>query len=210
MNCRQVQSLVSPYLDQRLSGHLMMEMEAHFHSCSQCAEERNAVQQVRLALRALPTHIPRQTLEARMVMDAARREPLFFMEASASARLPQRGRRLAMALTLSGVGLLTLSAPFAPSTFDVAQRAYRLRPGRAEAAVPGIVFGIEMNSAALPGMTLVRLSQPSPAIPVYTPSVVATGRVAVPASSLPLSVWSASPLPAQGGTELSLVGYHSR
>ena len=180
----------------------MLDMAAHLQSCPHCADECRAVQQVRLVLRALPTHIPRQTLEARMTADATRPSPFF---TTTDVRLPRRGQRLARTLALSALGLLTFAAPFAPAAFDGGYLP-SLRPSRPAAPVPGTVFVEDIGTSAASVPTLVRLSPVPP--PLTVNSLSRAGMVSVPASrvqngqarSLPLSVWGTpDPLQTPGG-----------
>lgn len=131
MNCQRVQQLVSPYLDHRLTGAEMLEMQRHLEHCGSCAAEYQAALEIKVLLRSLSSREPVGSLEARIAqrLDQEERPGAWIISAlpalivsppAAPVRLPQRGRRLAAALALSCVGLFTIAAPFAPTTADIA------------------------------------------------------------------------------------------
>jgi len=51
--CDQVQAFLMDYLDGRLSGREMQEIDAHFHECSDCAREGKSLRELQASLAAL-------------------------------------------------------------------------------------------------------------------------------------------------------------
>jgi len=138
VNCRSAQQLISPYLDQQLTGAEMLAMQQHLGSCAACAKEYRQVREVRLLLRSLSMVAPGQPLETRITHQlaantgprwkfAAGAAPLWSVPETVSR--PQRGRKLAGALALSCLALLMLAAPFAPSTGDAARAGAQREAG---------------------------------------------------------------------------------
>lgn len=209
MTCRQARELISPYLDQQLTGAQMLALQKHLSGCAACAAEHDEVHQVRVLLRSLTAIRPAQRMEnqiARRVADAEQDASAPFWEQAATHKIvgpaawrpltrPQRGRRLAGALALSCVGLLVLAAPFAPTTADVASTA-------------GLVaYAVPSEEAALGGF--LPQAAPSPRLTVPTASLHSFGpqgldaqgeaagavpRVSVPGASATLCGWSTGPL----------------
>jgi hypothetical protein len=61
--CNQVQASLSEYLDGRLAGHAMQEIDAHLESCQECAREWDAQRELQESLAALgpvpePANLP--------------------------------------------------------------------------------------------------------------------------------------------------------
>lgn len=114
MNCRQAQQLISPYVDQELTGQQMLDMQAHFAQCPQCAEEYHVVRQVKTLLCSLSAHSPNASLERCIVSNLDRSTQRRLHVTLQIDYRPQRGRRLATALALACLSILTVAAPFAP------------------------------------------------------------------------------------------------
>ncbi len=142
MNCRSAQQLISPYLDQQLTGTEMLAMQQHLKKCPACAEEYQQVREVRRLLRSLSPIAPDRPLETqitqRLVAGAgagwgfgAGTRALSGLPEALSR--PQRGQRLVEALALSCLALLMLAAPFAPATSDAARAGGAVPPGVMEA-----------------------------------------------------------------------------
>jgi hypothetical protein len=128
VNCRQARQLITPLVDQELTGQQMFEVQTHLANCAYCAEEYRVLQQMKLVLRSLSTQRPVTPLETRIVTSLNRefsgqRTTQIIMQISYR---PQRGRRLVTALALSCVGILVAAAPFAPGTVTMTS----LRPIR--------------------------------------------------------------------------------
>lgn len=207
MNCRSAQQLISPLLDQQLTGEEMLAMRRHLGECAACAEEYRQVHEVRGLLRGLSAVAPDAPLETRIAGRVAARAGLSWAGASRRAwgysaaeraARPQRGRRLAGGLALACVALLMLAAPFAPSTGDAARTDEAGRAGMMEA---------DLSQWAGP--------QPSPAFsrmdggleagrPLFDPARDAQAAWSVPQNQggtraqrqgeVTLSGWSAAPL----------------
>lgn len=161
MNCQSAQQLISPYLDQQLTGAEMLAMQRHLAGCADCAAEYRQVCEVRSLLRSLSAIAPDAPLEARIAERVAQgswaawgplvrlpldggRVPLDMGRVPDAALRPQRGRRLAGALALSGMALLLLAVPFAPSTGDAAQAGASSSAGVMEADL------VQGTASALP------------------------------------------------------------
>jgi predicted anti-sigma-YlaC factor YlaD len=136
VNCFRAQQLVSPYLDQRLTGAEMLEMQQHLAGCRCCAQEYQEARQTKILLRSLQSSHPTGTLETRIFTRLAQEDrglQIAWATPAFSELLPSlmpipgagaapRGRRLATALALSCLTVLTIAAPFAPSSADIASR----------------------------------------------------------------------------------------
>lgn len=141
MNCRSAQQLISPYLDQQLTGAEMLAMQEHLKQCASCAAEHRQVCEVRLLLRSLLPVVPDTPLEPKITQWVAsapeggkfEARALRFGAMAESVSRPQRGRRLAGALALACAALLMLAAPFAPSAGDAARSVAAGQPNVMEA-----------------------------------------------------------------------------
>lgn len=141
VNCRSAQQLISPYLDQQLTGAEMLAMQEHLKQCASCAAEYRQVCEVRLLLRSLSPVAPGKPLEPKIAQRVASApgggkfgaRALRFGAMAENVSRPQRGRRLAGALALACAALLMLAAPFAPSTGDAARSVTAGQPNVMEA-----------------------------------------------------------------------------
>jgi anti-sigma factor RsiW len=135
VKCRRVRDLISPYLDQQLTGAEMLEMERHLRQCESCSVEWQTISEVKRMMRSLCVHQPEGPLDERIMMRIARARttpavtsvPVAISGAAQSAALlrslylmnrPRHPRRLAAALALSCIAIFTVAAPFAPSISD--------------------------------------------------------------------------------------------
>jgi len=121
LNCHRARQLISPYLDQRLTGREMLDLQQHFAGCATCEAERHSIRQVKMLLRGMHDPRPRADLPGAISTRLAEAEQPLWRVASLSVMpawppRPQRGRRLATALALSCVTVLSFTAAcFAPA-----------------------------------------------------------------------------------------------
>lgn len=118
MNCHRARQLISPYLDQRLTGREMLALHQHFSECATCEAERRSISQVKTLLRALHGPRPRTDLPRAISVRLAERDQPWRLTllTMAPAWRPQRGRRLVTALALSCLTVLSFAAAcFAPA-----------------------------------------------------------------------------------------------
>lgn len=135
MDCRRAQQLVSPYLDEQLTGVEMLEMQDHLGICPQCAEEYWTAREIKHLLRDASISAPNVSLEERILRRLAEEErrgesllPIMANRLALPAiwRAPivavvppiSRGRRFAAAFAFSCLAVLVVSAPFASSTVE--------------------------------------------------------------------------------------------
>jgi len=121
LKCRRVQDLIAPYLDNRLTGQQMLEIQAHLDTCSECAQEFQLVRQVRAVLRSMSARNPGIAMEARLLSRIAQESEQgtnrSFVTVTPRA---QRTRRLASALALSCLGFFSAAPLFAPPSSQMA------------------------------------------------------------------------------------------
>ncbi len=121
MNCHRARQLISPYLDQRLTGREMLALQQHFDECATCECERHSIRQVKMLLRALHEPRPRADLPGALSARLSAPEQPLWRAVSLTAlpawgARPQRGRRLATAMALSCVTVFSFAAAcFAPA-----------------------------------------------------------------------------------------------
>lgn len=120
MNCRHVQDALSPYIDGRLTGRQMLEIQEHLGGCRSCAGEFLMIREAKTLLRSLPIRTPSASFE-REIRRQALLDPLRFplLVSPSSWSPPPRGRRLATALALSCVGIFVVAAPFGSGTVEL-------------------------------------------------------------------------------------------
>jgi len=129
LNCHRARQLISPFLDQQLTGREMLVLQQHFSECASCEAERHSIRQVKALLRALHQPRPRPDLPGAISMRLAEAEQpvwrvLSLTVTSSWPPRPQRGRRLATALALSCLTVLSFAATcFAPASRDGALTA---------------------------------------------------------------------------------------
>lgn len=131
MNCHRARQLISPYLDHQLSGREKTALQDHLAVCISCDRERQSLRQVKLLLRGLA--------EPRLPRDFSPGEFSERFSETVALRLdqpdsvlpgwrviplrPPRGRRLAAALALSCLTVVSFALPFAPEARPFAQSA---------------------------------------------------------------------------------------
>ena len=121
MNCHRARQLISPYLDQQLTGREMLALQQHFSECASCEAERRSIRQVKTLLRALHQSRPHPDLPGAISVRLTESEQPLRRVLSLNAApfwppRPQRGRRLATALGLSCLTVFSFAATcFAPA-----------------------------------------------------------------------------------------------
>lgn len=134
MNCHRARQLISPYLDHQLSGREQAALQDHLAVCAFCDRERQALRQVKLLLRGLgeprlPGEYPADDFSQRFSQAVSLRleQPGSALPGWRVMHLPpprpQRGRRLATALALSCLTVVSFALPFAPEARYSAQSA---------------------------------------------------------------------------------------
>ena len=122
MNCHHARQLISPYLDQQLTGREMLVLQDHFGGCASCEREMQSIRQVKALLRGLrepgPPRDFSHAVALRLAQADARTRRVLYLP---SLTLPQRGRRLAGALVLSCFSVVSFALPFAPEARQAAR-----------------------------------------------------------------------------------------
>jgi len=121
LNCHRARQLISPYLDQQLTGRDMLALQQHFSECTSCEAERHSIRQVKMLLRSLHGPRPRPDLQSAISARLAEAEQPLWRVVSLTITpvwppRPQRGRRLATALAFSCLTVFSFAAAcFAPA-----------------------------------------------------------------------------------------------
>jgi hypothetical protein len=150
VDCSRVQQLVSPYLDQQLTGAEMLMVQHHLGECRSCADEYRAARELKQLLGSLRLSRPESSLETRILSRLEQEErrsemllpglyprtglPAVWQSAPAlniPLPPPSRGRRLGAALALSCLAVFTVAAPFSPSMPELANRTDQAEFGQA-------------------------------------------------------------------------------
>lgn len=150
MNCHHARQLISAYLDHQLAGRERLALQDHLAGCASCDRERQSLRQVKLLLRGLaeprlPQEFSQQEFSQRFSATVALRleQPDRGMPGwrvlSPPPPRPQRGRRLATALALSCLTVVSFALPFAPEARDSSRLA----------ASGGLVFPMPTSTDAL-------------------------------------------------------------
>ena len=136
MNCHHARQLISPYLDQQLTGREMLALQDHFRVCTSCEREMQSIRQVKALLRGLREPGPPRSFPSSVALRLKQTEmqPWHFLCLTSLDRQkmqlrlprPQRGRRLASALVLSCVSLVSFALPFAPEARNAARSSSSL------------------------------------------------------------------------------------
>ncbi len=168
MNCHRARQLISPYLDHQLSGREKLTLQDHLAVCASCDQERQSLRQVKMLLRGLaaprlpgefgPSDFSQRfsaTVSLRLEQPESRLPGWRVMHLTSPR--PQRGRRLATALALSCLTVVSFALPFAPEARLSEQSA---------AASGGPVFPVPASTdALLSGQPPERILMVSPASP---------------------------------------------
>ena len=67
MNCKTVQTLLSAYLDEELSGREMLELRSHLNECDECAEELRCIEVVKRVIGGSPVPEPSADFESKLI-----------------------------------------------------------------------------------------------------------------------------------------------
>lgn len=98
MTCKNVQSFLSAYLDEELSGQEMLDIRAHLGECEDCSEELRTVECVKRMLGDAPVPEPGADFEDRLV-------------ASVLGHVEPKSEKLSW-LTLAGFAAASMAATF--------------------------------------------------------------------------------------------------
>jgi len=146
VTCHKVQELITPYMDERLGGDEMLEVQSHLSACAQCSQEYELMRQVRLLLRSLKVHQPPPGAECRFVElinqsikqhENSSRPYVIGQFTSITTYVfsrsvnlqrqhmiaAQRSRRLAAAAAISAFGILVIASPFGNEVSTLSARA---------------------------------------------------------------------------------------
>jgi len=136
LNCHHARQLISPYLDQQLTGRKMLALQDHFTGCASCEREMQSIRQVKALLRGLREPRPPRNFSNVVALrleqtEAQRWRVLCLSELELpkphfGLPKPQRGRRLAGALVLSCFTVVSFALPFAPEARQAAQSSSAL------------------------------------------------------------------------------------
>ena len=132
MNCHYARQLISPYLDQQLTGREMLALQDHFAACGSCEREMRSIREVKALLRGLrEQRAPRDFSHAialRLTQTEAEAHgwrvlssPVPLGRLTGGLPRPQRGRRLASALAISCLTMFSFALPFGPEARDAAR-----------------------------------------------------------------------------------------
>src|SRR5579862_8446561 len=98
MNCKNVQSMLSAYIDDELGGQEMLVVREHVVMCHACADELQAVEGVKRLLSNSPIPEPSAGFENRLVKSVL-----------AATKTPAEQRRLSL-LALTGIAAASMLA----------------------------------------------------------------------------------------------------
>jgi anti-sigma factor RsiW len=124
--CNQVKAGLTDYLDGRLTGREMQEMDAHLRACQQCVQQRNSLRDLQTALAGLgpveePADLPLRIRVAVSQERARSRRNIFKMwdlvwKNSVGPFLLQAGAGFASAVLLLGTIVFLVSVLAKPGT----------------------------------------------------------------------------------------------
>ena len=101
MNCKNVESSLSAYVDNELTGRDMLQVRDHLAACPACREELDVVESVKRLMSATPVPEPVIGFEDRLVANVL----------AATAR-PEPAQRRTSFVFLSGVAAASMVATF--------------------------------------------------------------------------------------------------
>ena len=169
MNCHHARQLISPYLDHQLTGREMLALQDHFAVCPSCERESQSIRQLKALLRGLrEPSLPRDFSGAvALRLEQADAGMPGWRVLCLPPPKPQRGRRLATALALSCLTVVSFAAPFAPDARNAVRTSSLLgsySPAFAVSAAPS-----DFLSDRLPErMTWISVNDPAQLSPVQS------------------------------------------
>lgn len=112
MNCRHVVNLLSAYVDGELTGTEMLEIRRHVSTCSECADEYQAVLFTKRAVSRLETVAPREDFMVKLMasLDEVQVTPYQRAINNIARLFHKRFNPAAAALTASGLAIVIMSA----------------------------------------------------------------------------------------------------
>ena len=111
MNCRRVNDLIAPYVDERLTGQQMLEVRRHLDNCPSCSREHLEQRQAKIMMRRLAMKKPDAIFETRLYaqIEVERQSSVLALSFPNIPFMQGRGRRMAYAFALSCVTVLSLA-----------------------------------------------------------------------------------------------------
>ncbi len=110
MNCKNIQALLSAFVDGELTGHQMLEIRSHVADCRCCREEETEMRLLKSLLTATPVIEPSDDFEERLISAVFKHEvqpePLTYFQ---SASLLGGISLVAAALTLLVLNFIAAS-----------------------------------------------------------------------------------------------------
>jgi hypothetical protein len=169
LNCHHARQLISPYLDHQLTGREMLALQDHFAVCASCDRERHSIRQLKALLRGLQEPSLPRGFSGGIALRLEQMEagPAGWRVLCLPPPKPQRGRRLATALALSCLTMLSVVAPFAPDVRNAERVSSSLLGSYNPAldAAPNAVFSERMPEritwVTASDLTLLPSDQPS-------------------------------------------------
>lgn len=116
MQCRQVEELISEYLDGRLTGKQMLKIADHLSGCQTCREGCEEIRSVRAMLRSLQVHQPRSQFQDVMLSPNADRWEL--MSIQLENERPAGTRPFVGAIAIALITIIAGAVPFASPEID--------------------------------------------------------------------------------------------
>lgn len=112
MNCRHVVNLLSAYVDGELTGTEMLEIRRHVSTCSECADEYQAVLFTKRAVSRLGAVAPREDFVLKLMasLDEVQVTPYQRAINSIARLFHKKFNPAAAALTASGLAIVIMSA----------------------------------------------------------------------------------------------------
>lgn len=122
MRCRQFESLLTDYIDERLTGSLMLEMREHAEHCISCRKEFDDMRTVRDLLRSMSRHNASPHYNRNLTSRST--GGWFLLICDNITDRPQRGRQAATAFGIAAFALLAGTVSFAPQSTDSVLNSY--------------------------------------------------------------------------------------
>jgi hypothetical protein len=183
----------------------MLEVRDHLDGCHSCTQEYLAIRQAKILLRTVSLKDPGPLFEERVTSRIASDRPALLPTLFPTFWHPNRGRRLAYAMALSFVGVLSVAARFGSETMGAMASRPSVNSQIAGLAgfdnrAPGIMSSLSgMGLAAAPSAISV---EPSPAA-VWNDA----RRPPASAYQAGYDLWNAGSVGGYGSGNVSLAGY---